>query len=203
TGSCAGQSVADVTTAFRIGADCLKAPELALPAVLPQPYYPGVGSNPTAGDGALLDSNFKQDRSDAVNFTIQRQFSHKMVMELGYIGRKIDNEYELINIDAVPYMTTLGGQTFAQAYANLYTQVCALSTLACAGNTTNITAQPFFEAALGGPSSAFCSKSANCTAAIVANSQMLSNLRSTLVYNLWTNLGAQSSWTLGRTLLGS
>ena len=203
TGGCSGQSGADPNTAFRIGTDGLSAPVLALPAVLPQPYFPGVNGNPTAGDGALLDSNFKQDRSDAFNFTIQRQLSHKIVIEAGYIGRIIKNEYELINIDAVPYMTTLGGQTFANAYANLFTQVCGLGSLTCANNTGSVTPQPFFEAAMGGPSSAFCSKFASCTAAIVGNATMLSNLKGTLVYNLWTNLNAQPSWILGRTLLGS
>ena len=48
-----------------------------------------------------------------------------MLIEAGYIGRIIRNEYQLINIDAVPYMTTLGGQSFANAYANVYQQIAA------------------------------------------------------------------------------
>src|SRR5262249_36246138 len=98
----------------------------------------------------------------------------------------------LINIDAVPYMTTLGGQSFANAYANLYQQV--------AGGQT-VTVQPFFESALGGAGSAYCRAFASCTAAVAAN--QASNIRATLVYNLWTALNAAPSWTLGRTLLGS
>ena len=39
-------------------------------------------------------------------------------MEVGYIGRIINNEYMGINLNAVPYMMTKGGQTFAKAYAN-------------------------------------------------------------------------------------
>jgi len=35
-------------------------------------------------------------------------------MELGYIGRFINHEYQPFNVDAVPYMMTLGGQSFAQ-----------------------------------------------------------------------------------------
>src|SRR5882724_8673278 len=192
TGACTGQGGVDASTVFRIGTDGLNAPVLALPAALPQPYFPGVNGSPTAGDGALLDSNFKQDRSDAVNFTIQRQLSQGVVIEMGYIGRTIKNEYELINIDAVPYMTTLGGQSFANAYANLYQQV--------AGGLP-IATQPFFEAALGGAGSSYCTGFASCTAAVA--SKQASAIRSTLVYNLWTALNAAPSWTLGRTLLGS
>jgi hypothetical protein len=194
SGQCAGQSGATPATAFRIGTDGLSAPVLALPQNLPQPYFPGVNGSPTAGDGALLDNKFKQDRSDAFTFTVQRQLSQKIVIEAGYIGRIIKNEYQLINIDAVPYMTTLGGQTFANAYANLYQQVTG---------GQPVTNQPFFEAALGGAASSFCAKAGSCTQAVAANSTMLSNIKNTLVYSFWTNLNAAPGWILGRTLLGS
>src|SRR5205807_7067534 len=118
TGQCLGQGGVDPTTAFRIGADGLNAPLLPITPTLPQPYYPGVNGSASAGDGALLDSKFRQDRSDEFNFTIQRAITPKMVIEAGYIGRIIRNEYQLINIDAVPYMTTLNGQSFANAFAN-------------------------------------------------------------------------------------
>ena len=48
-----------------------------------------------------------------------------MVVEAGYIGRKINNEFQEINLDAVPWMTTLNGQSFAQAWACVYNQICA------------------------------------------------------------------------------
>ncbi len=192
TGQCTGQGGVDSSTVFRIGTDGMSAPVLALPPTLPQPYFPGVNGSPTAGDGALLDSKFQPDRSDAVNFTIQRQLSQRTVIEVGYIGRTIKNEYELINIDAVPYMTTLNGQSFANAYANLYQQV--------AGGLP-VTTQPFFEAALGGAGSAYCKNFASCSAAVASNQS--SNIKNTLVYNLWTALNAAPGWTLGRTLLGS
>ena len=101
-----------------------------------------MNGNATAGDGAGVDVNFRPDRSDEFNFTIQREVSRKLVVEAGYIGRIIRNEYNLINVDAVPTMTTLGGQTFANAFAGLYQEV--------AGNQP-IQAQPFFEAALVDP----------------------------------------------------
>ena len=82
---------------------------------LSQPYFPGVGGNAAAADGSVLDPNLRPNHSDEFNFTIQRSFSSKLIMEVGYIGRKIANEFQVINLDAVPYMTTLGGQSFATA----------------------------------------------------------------------------------------
>jgi len=90
-------------------------------------------------------------------------------------------------------MTTLGGQSFANAYANLYQQV--------ASGVTTPTPQPFFEAALGGPSSAYCATSASCTAAVA--SKQAAAIKATQVYSLWNALNAAPGWTLGRTLLSS
>jgi hypothetical protein len=192
SGQCLGIGGVTPTTAFRIGTDGLTAPLPPVTQTLAQPYFPGVNGNATAGDGAGVDINFRPDRSDEFNLTIQRAFSQKLVIEAGYIGRIIRNEYNLINIDAVPTMTTLGGQSFANAFANIYQEV--------AGNQA-ITAQPFFEAALGGAGSKYCAGYANCTAAVAALQK--TNITSTLVYNLWTALNAAPSWTLGRTLLAS
>jgi hypothetical protein len=190
TGQCLGTGGVNPTNAFRIGTDGLLAPLPPVTNTLPQPYHPGVGGNAAAGDGAGVDINFKPDRSDEFNLTIQRAISKKLISEVGYIGRLITNEYNLINIDAVPTMTTLNRQSFANAFANLYQQV--------AGGQT-IQAQPFFESALGGPSSAYCHAYANCTAAVAALQK--SSIVSTQVYNLWSALNSVSSWTLGRTLL--
>jgi len=200
TGQCLGQGGVTPVNAFRIGADGLAAPLQAVTQTLPQPYFPGVNGNAGAGDGALLDPNFRQDVSDEVNITVQRALSQKMVIEGGYIGRKIGHEYQLINIDAVPYMTTLSGQSFAQAYSTIYQEYCGL-TSTCAGNAAAVTPQPFFEAALGGANSAYCAKFSSCTAAVIAN--QATNLKTTQVYSLWTALNAAPGWTLGRTLLSS
>jgi hypothetical protein len=40
--------------------------------------------------------------------------------KLDIMGRRISNEYQQVNLNAIPYMTTLGGQQFAQAWANVY-----------------------------------------------------------------------------------
>src|SRR5579871_6424714 len=193
TGQCLGNGGVDPTTAFRIGVDCMTAPLPSVSQTLPQPYLPGVGGNAAAGDGSVLDPNLKPNHSDEFNFTVQRSLSTKMVIEAGYIGRRIRDEFQEINIDAVPYMTSLGGQSFANAYANVYQQLNA-------GGAT-VTPQPFFEAALGGAGSAYCAKFASCTAAVASN--LKSSITSTQVYNLWNSLSAAPSWTLGRTLLSS
>ena len=192
SGQCLGIGGVSPTTAFRIGTDGLTAPLPAVTPTLPQPYFPGVNGTASAGDGAGVDPNFRPDRSDEFNFTIQRALSQKAVLEAGYIGRIIRNEYNLVNIDAVPTMTTLSGQSFANAFANLYNEV--------AGGQT-IQAQPFFETALGGASSAYCKAYASCTAAVATLQK--SAITTTQVYNLWSALNAAPSWTLGRTLLAS
>jgi hypothetical protein len=191
TGQCLGINGVDPNSAFRIGTDGLSFP-LPVTPTLPQPYYPGVNGAISAGDGAGVDPKLRPDRSDQFNFTIQRALSSKLIVEAGYVGRIIRDEYNLVNIDAVPTMTTLGGQTFASAFANLYQEVSASQT---------ITAQPFLETALGGAGSKYCSGYASCTAAVA--SLQKSAIVSTQVYNLWSALNAAPSWTLGRTLLAS
>lgn len=201
-GTCATASSLTPTTAFRIGPDGLTAPLPAVSQNFPQPYFPGVNGNAQASDGSALDPNFKPNHSDEVTFTLQRAFSQKMVLEVGYIGRKISNEFQEINIDAVPWMTTLNGQNFAQAYSQLYTQLCGLSSPTCANNSPNsVTPQPFLEAALGGSNSAFCTGYASCTQA-VAN-KLGTSIKATQVYSLWQSLSGEPGWTLGRTLLSS
>jgi hypothetical protein len=54
---------------------------------------------------------------------------------------------------------------------------------------------------MGGPGSTYCAGSANCTTAVAT--KQLSNIRSTLVYNLWNALAGDKAWTLGRTLPSS
>jgi Carboxypeptidase regulatory-like domain len=200
-GQCAAASSLTPSTAFRIGVDGMTAPLPSVSQTLPQPYYPGVGGNATASDGSGLDPGFRPNHSDEFTFSVQRAFSDKMIVEAGYIGRIISNEFQEINIDAIPWMTTLSGQSFAQAYASVFTQMCGLSSPACANNSSGITAQPFFEAALGGPSSPFCTGSPSCTAAVV--SKFGGSIRATQVYSLWQSLQAANGWSLGRTLLSS
>jgi hypothetical protein len=192
TGQCLGNGGVDPTTAFRIGVDGDTAPLPAVSQTLPQPYLPGVGGNAAAGDGAALDPNFRPNRTDNFTLTIQRELSPKSMLEVGYIGRIIRDAYVPINLDSVPFMTTLGGQSFASAFGSLYTEVAA---------GQPVTEQPFFEAALGGANSSFCAAFSSCTAAVASTQK--TDILGTRVYDLWAALNLAPSWTLGRTMPSS
>ncbi|MFL6447781.1 MAG: hypothetical protein ACJ746_08850 [Bryobacteraceae bacterium] len=189
TGQCLGTDGVTPQTAFRIGTDGLAAP---LPATLPQPYYAGQSGNAAAADATVLDKTFRPNRSDVFDFTLQRQLNDKLTVEAGYIGRIIKNEFQLINTDAVPTMMTLGGQSFANAFANTYLAISA-------GGSPAV--QPFFEAALGGARSGYCSGYASCTAAVAAKQK--TQITGTQVYSLWSAMSNAPGWTLGRTLPSS
>jgi Carboxypeptidase regulatory-like domain len=189
SGQCLGSGSVDANTAFRIGADGLSAPLPPVSPTLAQPYYPGQFGNAAAADGTVLDRYYKPNRSDVFDITIQRQLSNKMSIEVGYIGRIIKNEFQLINLDAVPTMLTLNGQSFANAFGNLYGQV---------SGGQAITPQPFFESAMGGAGSAYCAGFASCTAAVA--SKQKTQITGTQVYTLWSAMANSPSWTQGRTL---
>jgi len=184
-GGCGG---ANPLNAFRIGADGLTAPLPAATPTLPQPLYPGV-NGVAAGPGTVLDPNFRPNVVDSFTFTFQRQLSSKVTMEIGYIGRLINHEFLPINLDAVPYMITKGGQTFAKAYANTLIAYCGngdprnMGGGNCVGNSAAVTPQPFFEAALSG--SGYCNGFANCTQAFVAN-EGLSGTGNLPIENVWS-----------------
>ena len=121
-GSCGGPGVATPATAWRVGPDGLVAPLAQPTPTLPQPYTPGLNGYPEAVDTSALDPNFKPVRTDNFSVTIQRELNSHMQIEAGYIGKIIRHDFLEEDLDSVPYMTTVGGQNFAQAYAQLYLQ---------------------------------------------------------------------------------
>jgi hypothetical protein len=193
-GTCAGSGVATPANAFRIGTDGLVAPLAAASPTLPQPYYPG-GSYPESVDSESLDPNFKPDRADNFTLTVQREINPHVHLEVGYIGKIIKNEYQSTNLDSVPIYETLGGQTFANAFGQLYEQLIFNGVSA-----SSVTAQPFFENVLGGASSAFCKGYASCTSAVASNYSSL--IKETAVSDLWNKMDATTSWILPRTTYG-
>jgi hypothetical protein len=174
--SCGPGGTATPSSAFRVGtqADGLNAPIPVPSTTLPQPDYPGINAI-AAGAGEALDPNFRPTVVDSFDLTLQRQLSKKVTLEIGYIGRRITHEYLPTNINSVPYMMTLGGQQFSQAYANVVTQYCGglagLGGGGCSGASTTaatpVTPQPFFETALAG--TGYCTGFTSCTQAVVFN----------------------------------
>jgi len=200
TGQCLGNGGATPATAFRIGTDGLTAPLPPVSQTLAQPFIPGFNGNAAAGSGSILDPNFRPARTDNFTLSIQREINSKTMFELGYIGRLIRHEWQEVDLDAVPYMTTLGGQSFAQAYANTY---WSLYNQNFSPNAT-VAAQPFFENAFGGANSAYCKGYGSCTMAVLNGSiGGASMVQSTSVYDLWAAMNAAPSWTLGRTMPSS
>jgi len=220
-GTCGGTLGSTPANAFRIGtgpgADGLTAPLPAPSATLPQPDFPGYNAI-AAATGEALDRNFRPDQSDQFDLTIQRQINSKTILEVGYIGRRITHEYQPLMINAVPTMMTLGGQTFAKAFANLELQYCGGGTVAglagggCVGNVSAVTAQPFFETALAG--TGYCAGFANCTTAVAMKegNAGTGNLGIQNVWSLWSDLDQGDAtcsaaqpcgFNFGRTMMNS
>jgi hypothetical protein len=193
---CLGSGGSTPATAFRIGVDGMTAPLPSVSQTLPQPFFPGINGNPTAGDGQALDPNFRPSRSDECDFTIQRQLSRKVTLEVGYIGRILKNEYQSTNLDAVPYMLVEGGQSFANAYDNVYMFLTAHN-----NNPAGMPVQPFFEASLG-PSSAYCAGFTSCTAAVASREKNNANGVNVNVYQFWSDLAVNklSGFVFGRAM---
>jgi hypothetical protein len=215
--TCAGKNLATPANAFRVGTDGMTAPIPSASATLPQPDFPGVNAI-AAGAGEALDRNFRPDESDQFDLTVQRQLNRKTMIEVGYIGRRISHEYQPLNINAVPYMMTKGGQTFAKAYAAVETALgCATSVTACGANvpaaklcTANCTTgtptlvanpayaaffnaiptQPFFESALAG--TGYCGGSyagvALTSCTATAALNQVGNFEQENVWSLWSAL---------------
>ena len=201
-GQCLTTGSVDVSNVFRIGKDGLVAPLPAPTQTLPQPFFPGVLQNgivnPLGGDSRAVDFDYRPESTDNIDFTIQRSLGRKMAIEVGYLGRRIQHEFAEIDLDAVPYMMTLGGQSFADAYAKLYVAICGLGPT-CANNAYTGPAQPFFETSLTKTGGTFCNGFTSCTAAVA--SKELARFQATRVSDLWADLNAANSWTLGKTML--
>jgi hypothetical protein len=215
TGACGSTGSATAANAFRIGIDGATAP-IPLPSTnLVQPDYPGINAI-AAGAGESLDPNFRPNVVDSFDFTVQRQLSRKLTLELGYIGRRITHEYQPININAVPYMMTKGGQQFKNAYANVVLQYCGgfagMGGGGCAANAAAVTSQPFFEAALQG--TGYCTTPVkvgsnmvtptNCTQAVVLNEGATGtgNLTFSNVWSMWSDLD-NGGFNFPRTMMNT
>src|SRR6266403_955803 len=162
----------------------------------PQPDFPGFNAI-AAGAGEGIDPNFRPSMNQQFDLAVQRQINSKISVEFGYIGRKITHEFQPINLNAVPHMMTLGGQSFAKAYGQMVWQYCGgnagLAGGNCGGFSGNVVApnsltpQPFFETALN---PAYCAGFTSCTAAVAANegNAGTGNIQQDNVWSLWSDL---------------
>jgi hypothetical protein len=211
TGNCNQSNYTD-KTAYRFGPDGL-SPVLAsatATATLPQPYHPGF-DGPGVALSPGVDPSMRPNDVDTFNVSIQRQVSRRMLVEVGYIGRLVHHEFMQLNPNPVPYMMTLGGQSFESAYLAIEGAFgCTTSASQCSKSTTpntTIAPQPFFEAALGGATSAYCSADASCTAAVVR--KQASNFRAQKVFSLWqaldnnVNGAGGAGFVFPRSLMGT
>ena len=203
SGTCLGAGNVDPTTAFRIGTDGTAAPLPTPSPTLSQPNFSGFGGSAKAGDTSELDPNFRPSRSDEFSLSVQRELSSKIMLEVGYVGRILRNEYQAIDLSSVPFMTTLGGESFASAFTNVYKALCGTGAGGvCANNpAASVPTQAFFESAFAMPANApgailqngnwvssFCSTNgaSSCTAAVVASQS--SNFKNVLLYPMWSTL---------------
>jgi hypothetical protein len=190
----------------------------AVTTTLAQPYHPGF-DGPGVQLSAGVDTSLRPNDVDTFNLSIQRQVNRKMLVEVGYIGRLIHHEFNQMNPNSVPYMMTLGGQSFESAYLAVETafgcttsaSLCSVTTSKAGTKTTSVNPtvapQPFFEAALGGPTSAYCSAYSSCTAAVVA--KQASNFGAQKVFSLWqaldnnVNGAGGTGFVFARSLMGT
>jgi hypothetical protein len=221
SGAC-GPTSPTVANAFRVGTDGNIAPLPQPSPTLPQPTFPGI-NNTSAAAGEALDPHFRPNVVDSFDLTIQRQLSNKILLEVGYIGRRITHEYQPVNINAVPYMMTVGGQRFDKAYAAIEQSLgCATSYNACGANIPNkklpsgaanpayaqyfnaLPSQPFFETALAG--TGYCGGSyagvtlTNCTATAAFNE--VDNFTTQSVWSLWSDLD-NGGFNFPRTMMNT
>ena len=202
SGACLGPSGVDPTNAFRIGVDGNVAPFPTISQTLSSPVVPGVSSFPGANSpysplAESLGYNFRPGTSDEIDISLQRQLKDNMILEVGYTGRWAKHIYQGIDLNDVPWMMKLNGQTFANAYASLWTAMAGQSLPGIPGGITTSTPQPFFEKALAG--SAYCGGYANCTAAVAA--QESGNILTNSMTSLWADL--DRSFTFGPSLIST
>jgi Carboxypeptidase regulatory-like domain len=188
TGACINTTPSNPANAFRIGING-NSLDLSAPQTLPTPVLPNINAAyPT--NASSQDTQYQPGVSDEIDFSIQKQLKGNTIVEVGYVGRWMKHIFLGIDLNQVPVNIKEGGQSFANAYDNLYMQLSK-------GQT--VTNQPFFETALAG--SSYCAGFSSCTAAVAANEG--GNITTQAVTTLWSDL--DSSWNpavfAGPTLL--
>ncbi len=140
------------SNAFRIGTDGTTVPMPPL-ANIPtgKPLIPGflpASNSPYETLDFRINPKRKIGYADTFDLTYQRQLGQNTLLEVGYVGNYAKKLYQGYAAQQVPYMYTLGGQTFAKAWSNVAQTLIKNLRAVNAGtfNTTTIPNQPFFEA---------------------------------------------------------
>ena len=183
--ACSGAS--NPTNAFRIGTDGTSIPIPSLAKLTP-PLIPGknripAGNSPYEGLDFRIDPNRKVGYSHSVDLTIQRELPGNMLLEVGYVARYAKRLYQGYFLNQVPYMFTLGGQSFASAFSGVANAL---------RNDQPVPTQPFYETLFGGKGSAYCRDKIGvpitCTAAVVNKEG--GNFPEANVYDFWADISS-------------
>ncbi len=137
-GACNGGSGTTPANGFRLGVDGTTSPFPAVQQTLPIPAEPGINS-PAGSNISFLDSNWRPGSNDQFTVGIQRELADNVILEVAWVGKWSKHLYQGLDLNNVPWMMTKGGQSFAKAYASLWTADQA---------GTAASTQPFFENSL-------------------------------------------------------
>jgi hypothetical protein len=199
--TCAGTGGANPGNGFRIGTDGAVVPMPAL-ASIPSGsgLIPAVNS-PFETLDFRIDPKRKVGFAHTFNLTVQRELRGSMLLELGYVGNYASRLYQGYAMSQVPYMYTLGGQTFAKAFSNITAALNAGKSQAAIPN------QPFLEA-LGALSGTSCG--ASCTQTFINGfGDGLSGFTNADVLDFWEGLpipkggGADNTQVVDSYIIGS
>jgi len=193
--ACYGGAQTNPTNGFRVGVDGNTGPFPTVQQALPIPAEPGINS-PAGSNISFLDNNWRPGANDQITFGIQRELPDNVILEVAYVGKWSKHLYQGLDLNNVPWMMTLGGQSFAKAYAALWN--------ADHTGQPTIAAQPFFENAFatapnapgsfqnasGNWVSNFCAGFANCSTAVLAaeGAGGTANITNENVYGLFQDL---------------
>jgi hypothetical protein len=130
------------SNAFRIGTDGTTVPMPPL-ATIPsgQPLIPGTNSPYEVLD-FRINPKRKIGYADTFDVTYQRELPGNMLLEVGYVGNYAKKLYQGYASQQVPYMYTLGGQTFSKAWSNIAQAIIKNPSI----DPKTIPNQPFMEA---------------------------------------------------------
>lgn len=187
------------SNAFRIGTDGTTVPIPSLASIpAGSALIPGTNS-PFETLDFRIDPKRKVGYANTFDVTYQRELRGNMLLEVGYVGNYASRLYQGYALQQVPYMHTLGGQTFASAFSNI---ARALNAGTAQGAIPN---QAYLEA-LGAATGTACGGS--CTQFFINGfSDGLSGFQTYSLTDFWEGLpitgGPDSNQVLDSYIIGS